>query len=94
MGETGALIFALVAFAWGLYQRRAKVQTDGKVVDLEAERSKLEAERSKLETELKVLSMRPPALPAFVIQAAAPITPAPPAPSLETDEQAPDESLG
>jgi len=69
LGETGGIVFALLAFAWGLWQRRAKVRTDRKVDGLETERAKLESERASLEHELKVLSLRPPpALPPIVIQ--------------------------
>lgn len=96
LGETGSLIFALVIFVWGLYQRRAKVKTDTKVTDLEAKRLELEAERLKLETEIKVLSLRPPAVPTFVIQAATPVTtptpPPPPDPHVDDDQPFPDES--
>lgn len=87
MGETGALIAALLAFVWGLYQRRAKVETAAQNQELAAERTKLEAERTKLEAEIKVLSVRPPPMPTptFVIQAASPTsmppsTPTPPPP--------------
>lgn len=91
LGETGALIFALAAFAWGLWQRRGRVQTDAKVVELDAERTKLAAETKALEAEIKVLSLRPPALPAFLFTTPTPIpagmpstpsttTSAPPAP--------------
>lgn len=96
LGETGSLIFALCAVVWGLYQRRAKQRTDGKVVDLEAERQKLESERLKLEAEIKVLSLKPPALPAFVIHQVAPAVPTPtstpPAPLSDDEQPFPDES--
>jgi hypothetical protein len=101
MGETGALIFALVMTTWGLYQRRAKVRTDGVVNTLESERARLEAERSKLETEIKMLSIRPPAMPTFLIQAApaqaitttsAPAAPTP-TPGDEDGQPFPDERL-
>jgi hypothetical protein len=90
MGDTLALLFAVLATAWGLYQRRAKVRTDQNVTTLEAEKSKLEAE-------IKVLSFRPPAMPAFLIQAA-PITNAQststPPPAHHEGEPYPDETLG
>jgi hypothetical protein len=80
-GDTGALVIAIVALAWGLWQRRSKVRTDLKVAALDATRTQLEAE-------VRALSLRPPA---FVITAPAPISVAPPAPP--ADDRAPDERL-
>jgi hypothetical protein len=97
LGETGGIVFALLAFVWGLYQRRAKVRVDGQNTALELERAKLEAERAKLANRVEVLSLRPPAMPAqFVITAAA-VPPVDPPATTTTesyaDDAIPDERL-
>jgi hypothetical protein len=86
LGETGGIIFALVAFVYAFVQRVRRTQVSAKLDAKSAQNKQLEQERDHF----RALSTRPPAgfpsmpsLPVQLVYTPAQVSLSPPAPEIE-----------